>query len=75
VVCFLVLFDNSEVCTHTRSVSFAFRISVKCKIFRFSRLGVVSLPCEWSWAMRLSVTSVLGAQYGTHANVVLAEKF
>jgi hypothetical protein len=20
-----------------------------CRIFRFSRLGVVSLPCEWSW--------------------------
>jgi hypothetical protein len=23
-----------------------------CCIFRFSRLGVVSLPCEWSWHVR-----------------------
>jgi hypothetical protein len=38
----------------------------------------VSLPCEWSWASRLSAASVvapLGAHYGSHANVVMAEKF
>jgi predicted phosphohydrolase len=27
--------------------------------FRFSRLGVVSLPCRWSWAIRLSAANVV----------------
>jgi hypothetical protein len=29
--------------------SFAYTITFSCRIFRFSRLGVVSLPYEWSW--------------------------
>jgi hypothetical protein len=45
------------------------------------RLGVVSLPCESSWAIRLSAATVvapppvLGAHYGAHANAGLVEKF
>jgi hypothetical protein len=31
----------------------------------------VSLPCEWSWAIRLTEAS----EDGAHANVVSAEKF
>jgi hypothetical protein len=33
--------------------AFALNISISFRIFRFSRLGVVSLPCEWSWAISL----------------------
>jgi hypothetical protein len=38
------------------SVFFAYKISFVSRIFQFTRLGVVSLPCEWSWewAIRLS---------------------
>jgi hypothetical protein len=60
VVCFLVSFDRSEVPTHTDGVgSFAFKISILCQIFRFSCLGVVSLPCECSWAIKLSAATVV----------------
>jgi hypothetical protein len=43
-------------------------------IFRFLGLVVVSLPCGWSWALRLSSATivaplVLGAQESAHANV------
>jgi hypothetical protein len=50
--------------------SFAFKISISCQIFIFSRLIIVSLPCDWSWAIGLSaasVVAVLGAQGGAHA--------
>jgi hypothetical protein len=58
--------------------SFTFKISFSCRIFRFSRLGVVSLLCARSWAIRLSVASVVarprtGAHYGAHANAGSAE--
>jgi hypothetical protein len=52
-----------------------FRFCVE--FFLFSGLGIVSLPCEWSWAIRLSAaccSPALGAHYGAHANV-LAESF
>jgi hypothetical protein len=57
---------------HSRSIwslctciaySFAFKISMLCWIFRFLRLGVVSLPCEWSWAIRLFAASVVAPYY------------
>jgi hypothetical protein len=50
---FLVSFDSSEV------PSFAFKISFLCQIFKFSCLCRVSLPCEWSWAIRLSTAIVV----------------
>jgi hypothetical protein len=37
-------------------------ISISCRIFRFSRLGVVSLPCEWSWAIRLQAATVVAPE-------------
>jgi hypothetical protein len=39
--------------------SFAFKISISCRIFQFLRLGVVSMPCEWSWAIKLSAATVV----------------
>jgi hypothetical protein len=38
----LLSFDRSEVATPYGAFSFAFKISVSCKVFRFLRLGVVS---------------------------------
>jgi hypothetical protein len=38
---------------------FAFKISISCRTFRFLHLGVVSLSCEWSWAIRLSAATVV----------------
>jgi hypothetical protein len=42
-----VSIDRSEVPTH-KSVLFSLEISISCRIFRFSRIGVVSLLCGWS---------------------------
>jgi hypothetical protein len=58
-ICVLVSIDRSEVPTHTKRVRLLFKISISCRIFRFSRFGVVSLPCEWSWAIRLSAATVV----------------
>jgi hypothetical protein len=52
--------------------SFAFKILISCRICRFLRPGVVTLLCDWSWAIRLSAASGVGAQYGARANVILA---
>jgi hypothetical protein len=56
VVCFLVSFDSSEFPTHKERVHF--RV-----VFNFlivaSGLGVVSLACESSWAIRLSAAYVV----------------
>jgi hypothetical protein len=48
---FSVSFDRSEVPTHTGRVRLLLKLEITswCRIFRFSRLGVVSLPCEWGW--------------------------
>jgi hypothetical protein len=35
----------------------------------------VSLPSEWSWAIRLYAANVVAPYWGAHANVVLEEKF
>jgi hypothetical protein len=57
--------------------SFAVKISISCRIFRFSCLGIVRSHCERSWDIRLSAATVvapyIGAQGGAHTNVVLAE--
>jgi hypothetical protein len=62
---------------HTRSVFVCFKISFSCRIFDFrvSAYPVMSLPWEWSWALRLSnpcFISVLGAHYGAHVNAGVA---
>jgi hypothetical protein len=44
---FVVSFDRSEVAIPYGASSFALKISFKCRIFLFSRLGVVSLLCEF----------------------------
>jgi hypothetical protein len=79
VVCFLVSYDRSEVERTCGVYLFIwFKTSISGQILWFSRLGVVSLPCEFSWAIRLSVATVVapyGAHYGSHANVALAENF
>jgi hypothetical protein len=54
------------VCLNS-NISFSFRI------FRFSRLGVVSLPCEWSWAIRLSAAPV--APYWEPTTALMLMKF
>jgi hypothetical protein len=53
-----VAFDSSYIPVYGIG-SFAFKISISCRMFRFPRLGVVSLPCEWSWAIRLSAATVV----------------
>jgi hypothetical protein len=46
----VIRYGRYEVPTHTEHVrSFAFKTTFSWRIFRFSRLGVVSLLCEWSW--------------------------
>jgi hypothetical protein len=40
-----VSFDTSEVATPYGACSFAFKISILCRIVRFSRLGVASILC------------------------------
>jgi hypothetical protein len=39
--------------------SFAFKSSFSYLIFRFSCQAVVSLICEWSWAIRISAATVI----------------
>jgi hypothetical protein len=56
---FFVSIDRSDVATPYGAGSFDFKISFSCRIFRFSRLGVGSLLCEWSWTIRLSAASVV----------------
>jgi hypothetical protein len=56
-ICFLVSIDRSEVPAHKKRVRLL--ISFSCRIFDFLLLGVVSLPCEWSWANRLSAAILL----------------
>jgi hypothetical protein len=53
---FLASFDRSEVPTHKERVHLILKFRLRVE-FRFSRRGVVSLPCEWSWAIRLSAAS------------------
>jgi hypothetical protein len=62
VICFLVSFDRSDISTHQERVLLLFKSSFSCQIFRFSCLGVVSLHCEWSWALSLYAATVI-AQY------------
>jgi hypothetical protein len=70
-ICFLVSIDIHLKFLHLMEPLVCFEISFSSRIFLFSRLGVVSLPCEWSRAIRLSAAPVvLGAHYGAHANVV-----
>jgi hypothetical protein len=52
-----VSFDRSEVDTSYGAYSFAFNISFLCRIFRFSRFGVVCLLCESIDSIRLSACS------------------
>jgi hypothetical protein len=56
---FLVSFDRSEVSTRVDRVHFSLKFRFRVEFFLFSRLGVVSLLCEWSWAIRLSATTVV----------------
>jgi hypothetical protein len=49
VVCFLVSFDRSEVYRHTERVRLLLKLRFRNEFLDFFRLGVVSLPCEWSW--------------------------
>jgi hypothetical protein len=50
---FLMQFDRSEVSKHKEQVHLLLTFRFRAEFFRFSRLGLVSLPCEWSWAIRL----------------------
>jgi hypothetical protein len=43
---FLMSFDRSEVYSHKKRVSFAFKISISCQIFQFFRLGIVCSGCK-----------------------------
>jgi hypothetical protein len=56
---FFVSFDRSVVSTHEERGHLFLKFYYTCQLFRFSRLDVVSLLCEWSWAIRLSAASVL----------------
>jgi hypothetical protein len=63
----MVSIDRSHVATPYGAGSFACKISFSCQIFWFSRLGVGSLHCELSWAIRLSAASVVAPYYkGSH---------
>jgi hypothetical protein len=64
LVCFLVSFDSSEVPTPTEFVHLLLTILFSCRIFGFLRFGAVSLPCEWSWAIRLSAAIHYCRSYG-----------
>jgi hypothetical protein len=54
---FLVSIDRSEVPTHTKRVRLLLKFWFRVEFFDV-RLGVVSLPCEWSWAIRLPTATV-----------------
>jgi hypothetical protein len=56
-ILFFVSIDWSEGFYTCEACLFAFKISISCRIFRFSLLGIVSLPCEWRWAIRLSAAT------------------
>jgi hypothetical protein len=51
-ICFLVSIESSEDPTPYGAVHLILKFSFHVKFFRFSRLSVVSLPCEWSLAIR-----------------------
>jgi hypothetical protein len=53
VVIFLVSLYRYEVSKHKERVHLLLTFRFCVEFFRFSRLSVVSLPCEWSWAIRL----------------------
>jgi hypothetical protein len=53
--------------------SFAFKSSFSYLIFRFLCQAVVSLLCEWSWAIRISAATAVAPYWEPNANVVLAE--
>jgi hypothetical protein len=62
VVCYLVSFDRSEfseVCIPAERVCLVLKALCRVEFFLFSCLGVVRLPCEWSWAIRLSAAIVV----------------
>jgi hypothetical protein len=56
---FFVSFDRSEDSTPYGRRSFAFKLSFSCRIFRFSRLSIVSLLCELISTIRLSAACVV----------------
>jgi hypothetical protein len=61
---FLVSINRMEVCL------FAFKSSFSCRTFRFLCLGIVSLPSESSWAIKLSVATVV-APYWEPTSVLM----
>jgi hypothetical protein len=58
MVCFLGSFNRSEVCIHAERVRLLLKFRFRVEFFDF----VVSLPCEWSWAIRLSAAIVVSPE-------------
>jgi hypothetical protein len=56
---FLVSIDGSEVPTPYGAVRLHFKFRFRVDFFLFLRLGIVSLPYEWSWAIILTAASVV----------------
>jgi hypothetical protein len=59
VVCFLVSFDRPDISKHQERVLLLLKSSFSYRNFRFSFQAVVSLLCEWSWAIRISAANVI----------------
>jgi hypothetical protein len=59
VVCFLVSFNRSDISTHQEQVLLLFKVRFRIKFFDFRVRAVVSLLCEWRWAIRISAATVM----------------
>jgi hypothetical protein len=54
-----VSFDRSDISTHQEWVLLLLKVHFRVEFFDFLCLGIVSLHCEWSWALRCSAASVV----------------